>query len=487
MKAAFRNLLVVLLAALILAPAEAQAEARLESLEIAIWPEYDRPSALVIYRARLDPGTALPATIELPIPASVGTPHAVAAWYPDGTLDDRVTWTREVVGDVAMITVETEASGVWLEYYAPLEVSGETTRFTFTWPGGVAVGALSYDVKHPLGALRLQVVPPGEAFTAEDGYAHTRTDLGAFPSDESVEIELSYEHPARPEILPAVPYTGNPTLERLDVGIWPEYDRREALVILEGTLPADVPLPARIALPIPPSAGEPFAVAQVGQGSQLLVAPYEREILGDWAWVVVESESRVFQVEYYTPLTFDGQLRSFSFYWPGGVDLGQLTYGIQHPAGATNMLVVPPGAVTVEQDGLTYTSASLGPRTVQESALISFEYSKAGDTLTVDSPPPSIDRPDTTTGSTPILSAELLPWILGIFGSVLVLTGVLLFMRTRREERAPRKRVRGRSAKASSAQAPSREDVSPVFCHVCGTQAGASDVYCRRCGAELRK
>jgi hypothetical protein len=141
----------------------------------------------------------------------------------------------------------------------------------------------------------------------------------------------------------------------------------------------------------------------------------------------------------------------------------------------------------VEQDGFTYTSASLGPRDPGDSALISFEYSKSSDTLTVDSPQPSIDRPDTTTGSTPILPTELLPWILGIFGGLLVLTGVFLFLRARREERAPRKRVRSRSTKASSARAPSQEDVSPVFCHVCGTQSGASDVYCRRCGAELRK
>lgn len=487
MKAALRFLLVVLLAGLLRVPAQAQGVATLESLEIAIWPEYDRPNALVIYRARLDAGADLPAVVTLPIPASVGMPHAVAAWYPDGTLDDRVTWTREVVGDIAMITVETEANGVWVEYYTPLEMSGETTRYTFTWPGGVVVDSLSYDVKHPLGALNVQVTPAGGTFTAEDGFQHTRTELGAFPSHESAEIEVSYDRPARPEILPAVPFAGNPALERLDVGIWPEYDRREALVILEGTLPVDVPLPARIALPIPPSAGDPFAVAQVGQGSQLLVAPYEREIIDDWAWVIVESESSVFQVEYYTPLTFDGQLRTFSYYWPGGVALGQLTYGIQHPAGAADMLVLPPGTVTVEQDGFTYTSASLGPRDPGDSALISFEYSKSSDTLTVDSPQPSIDRPDTTTGSTPILPTELLPWILGIFGGLLVLTGVFLFLRTRREERAPRKRVRSRSTKASSARAPSQEDVSPVFCHVCGTQSGASDVYCRRCGAELRK
>ena len=85
MKIALRFLLVVLLAGLLKVPAQAQGGANLERLEIAIWPEYDRPSALVIYKARLDTSVDLPAVVRLPIPASVGAPHAVAAWSPDGS------------------------------------------------------------------------------------------------------------------------------------------------------------------------------------------------------------------------------------------------------------------------------------------------------------------------------------------------------------------------------------------------------------------
>ncbi len=488
MKAAIQKIiLVVLLAGLAIIPVQAQDETALESLEIAIWPEYDRPSALVIYLARLDSSVELPAVVELPIPAGVGEPHAVAAWYPDGSLDDRVTWTRTVTGDIATIRVETETSGVWLEFYTPLEMVAAATNFRFVWLGGLAINSLSYEVKHPLGASQMQISPAGETLTAEDGYVYTRTELGAQGAADTVAIELSYNRPARPEIQPAVPYAGNPALERLDVGIWPEYDQPQALVILEGQLPADLPLPAKIALPIPPEVGDPFAVAQVGQGNQLLVAPFEREIIGDWAWVVVETESTVFQVEYYTPLVIEDQVRSFSYYWPGGIRLGELTYGIQHPTGVESMRVLPPGGVSVEQDGLSYTSASLGAQAVDDTALISFEYSKTSDVLTVDAPQSSIDRPDTTTGGTPNFSVQF-PYILGGFGAILVLVGVLLFIRTRREDRIPPKRVRKRATGETRTEDRSRDmDVSSVYCHVCGTQSGASDIFCRRCGAELRK
>lgn len=486
---ALLKLLLVLLAGLAITSAQAQGDATLplESLEISIWPEYDRPSALVIYQARLDPGTALPAVVELPIPASVGEPHAVAAWDPEGNLDGDVTWARSVAGDFATISIETGTTGVWLEYYAPLEMGAAATEFQYVWPGGMPIASLSYEVKHPLGANQVRVSPAGESFTADDGFVSTRADLGRQLAADRVTIDLSYNRPARPEIQPAVPYAGNPTLARLDVGVWPEYDQPQALVILEGNLPADVQLPAKVAIPIPPGVGDPFAVAQVGQGNQLLVAPYEREIIGDWAWVVVETESTVFQIEYYTPLAFDGQLRSFSYFWPGGVSLGELTYGIQHPAGVASMLVLPPGNLSVEQDGLSYTSASLGPQAIDDTALISFEYSKSSDLLTVDAPQPSIDRPATTTGGT-LNFSTLLPYILGGFGAILVLVGATLFVRTRREGRRPSKRVRGRSRGGSKPAGRSQEmDVSPVYCHVCGTQSGASDVYCRRCGAELRK
>jgi hypothetical protein len=399
-----------------------------------------------------------------------------------------VSWTRSVTGEIATIQVEIETSGVWLEFYAPLEFADKVTSFRYQWPGGPAVGTLSYEVRHPLGANQMHTSPAGETLLGEDGYAYTRAELGALEAGDRLQIDLDYRRPARPVIQPALPYNGNLPLQRLDVGIWPEYDQPQALVILEGQLAADIALPAKIALPIPPGVGDPFAVAQVGQGNELLLAPYELEIIGDWAWVVVETNSSVFQVEYYTPLSIDGQLRSFSYYWPGGLRLDELTFGLQHPTGSEGVKVLPPGGVNIEQDGLTYTTGSLGSKQIDDQALISFEYSKTSDLLTVDAPLPSIDRPDTTTGETPIFSSQVLPLILAGFGGLLILAGVILYLRTRREDREPSRRRRRRSSTSAKPQMPAGEmDVSPVFCHVCGTQSGPSDIYCRRCGAELRK
>jgi len=474
-----------ILTALAPAAAGAQSAARLDSLEVAIWPEYDRPQALVIYMARASAGTELPVTFELPIPADIGEPHAVAAWYPDGRLDDTVDWTRAVNGEWATITAETDAIGLWIEYYAPLQTNDPATSLTFNWPGSVSIASFSYEVMHPLGASAVQVTPPGETSLDEDGMRYTRSQLGALNSGETLSVEVSYDKPSRPPLLAAAPYPSNPSLASLEVGLWPEYDQPRTLVILQAALDAAIPLPARVALPIPPGAGDPFAVAQLDENNELFVAPYEREIIGDWAWVVVETDSSVFQVEYYAPLTRQAAERTFTYYWPGGVEVAQLGYRIQHPVGAEGVLVLPPGSTSLEDDGLFYTSANLGPRAIPEGALVSFSYSKQNDVLTVDSPPPSIDRPETTTGGTPDLTAQL-PLLLGLFGGTLVVVGVLLFVRFKREETsAPRRRRRSRS-EAKTATGGREIEASPVFCHVCGTQAGPSDRFCRRCGAELR-
>ena len=85
----------------------AQQSHTFDEFEIALWPEYDRMAMLVIYQVSLSPDTPLPATVRLSIPASVGEPHALAAWYPDGRLDDSVTWARETEGEWSIITIET--------------------------------------------------------------------------------------------------------------------------------------------------------------------------------------------------------------------------------------------------------------------------------------------------------------------------------------------------------------------------------------------
>ena len=68
-------LLIFFVASFVLIPgAGAQESTSLESLAIDLWPEYDRPSMLVIYKAVLSPEVTLPTEITFRIPVEAGLP-----------------------------------------------------------------------------------------------------------------------------------------------------------------------------------------------------------------------------------------------------------------------------------------------------------------------------------------------------------------------------------------------------------------------------
>ena len=61
-------------------------EPTLTSAQVSLWPEYDKPSMLVIYRLTLPPQVSLPANLTVSIPSRVGKPNAVASRQANGTL-----------------------------------------------------------------------------------------------------------------------------------------------------------------------------------------------------------------------------------------------------------------------------------------------------------------------------------------------------------------------------------------------------------------
>lgn len=150
----------------------------LEEVRVDLWPEYDRPDVLVLYKFPLDAARSLEAPVSLPIPASVGEPHAVAWRDANGSLYV-AEFTRTVQGDRAMISMRLGSREGQLEFYDRLERDGSKRRYRFQWPGGVAVGSLSVRVQRPRDARDLEVEPaPSREWQGEDGLAYALVELG---------------------------------------------------------------------------------------------------------------------------------------------------------------------------------------------------------------------------------------------------------------------------------------------------------------------
>jgi hypothetical protein len=481
------SLLLVLTTALGALPggtAAAQEPAGIESIEVALWPEYDRPAMLGLYLVRLGADTDLPATVSLPLPEGITEPHVVAAWFPDGSLDDSVSWSVNVQNGQNVLSVTVETTGVWLEFYAPIEQQGNKRSYLFHWPGGVTAGDFSFEVMHPLTASEVTVEPAGQVSEGQDGLNYTRLNLGRLNSEDTPELQLSY-FKDKPLLESAIQPPGETTpLALLEVALWPEYDRQDMLVIYRVQLPQGTQLPANVALPISNDAGEPHAVATIGDDRNLYVAPYEMEKVDDWSWVRIESDSLLLQMEYYADLNIVEDQRNFTYLWPGGIEIDSLQYEIQRPPSAANLRLTPAGATQVGQDGLTYIRSTLGSQAVDDRLVFSLAYEKTDQTLTVDAlaSQPTLERPATTQGGTPDL-IELLPWILGGFGALLAGVGLFMLLRVRAAGSKTTTSHRRRRRPSSKQE---KLESSPIYCHVCGSQASASDMFCRRCGTKLR-
>ena len=290
-------------------------------------------------------------------------------------------------------------------------------------------------------------------------------------------------------VLAAVPTAAAAqTLDRaksIQVSLWPEYDRSDVLVIYRVTLPDSTPLPAQVRLLIPPDAPELAAAAYRDASGQLVNAASTRTDGATADEIQVSADGTVLQIEYYLPLSKANEERQFSFTWPGGLAADDFAFEVQEPVGATAMTVDPaPTSRSTDPAGLTYQLVDLGAQPSDAHPEVSFTYTKSSPALSAEALAPSVGlaTPESTAG-TRLDARSLLPWILLVAGIALIVGGVVYFLRGREQDRPPR--LRHRSAPQAEAK-DDRVDASPVYCHNCGTQATASDRFCRQCGTPLR-
>ncbi|MDI6857475.1 MAG: zinc ribbon domain-containing protein [Dehalococcoidia bacterium] len=175
------------------APA-AQESPRLQSLDIDLWPEYDRPAMLVILHAALPQDAALPADLSLRIPATSGGPSAVASAETEGGRLINLDYETVEEGDALALKITTPDRFVQIEFYDALATNTADRSYTYVWPGDLAVDELTVRVQEPLGAAGLSVEPDiGAGTLDQDGFAYRSASLGAMESGRTLSISTKYQ------------------------------------------------------------------------------------------------------------------------------------------------------------------------------------------------------------------------------------------------------------------------------------------------------
>ena len=173
----------------------AQESPALTSLTISLWPEYDAPELLVIYRGQFSGDAALPLSVEFRIPVEAGQPGAVAYLDEQGDLLSLEYATR-TEGDRLVVAFELPSRDFQLEYYTPLPGSpapGQRT-FAYTYTADYAVTTLDLKVQAPLGSQGFKLEPAADSVVQEaDGLNYHLVTTGPLRQNDTVTWSVSYE------------------------------------------------------------------------------------------------------------------------------------------------------------------------------------------------------------------------------------------------------------------------------------------------------
>lgn len=189
--------LLSLLAILLIFPmaAFAQNSASLSSVSVDLWPEFDRPSMLVIYHITLSSQVTLPYQMGIRIPTSAGSPHAVAVRQPDGALISIPFQQEAGANGWTRIVFQATTPDIQLEYYDPgLQKDQSLRRFNYTWPGDYSADNFNIEVQRPSGASEMKIKPGTvSARQGNDGLTYYSINVGPLQEGQVFEISIEYQ------------------------------------------------------------------------------------------------------------------------------------------------------------------------------------------------------------------------------------------------------------------------------------------------------
>jgi hypothetical protein len=280
-------------------------------------------------------------------------------------------------------------------------------------------------------------------------------------------------------LIPSVVYAQQPvTLDSLDVQLWPEYDKPDMLVICNAAVSSGVKLPAEVTLRIPEDGKlHVVAVGDSIQGVSDVGVDYSVESGGGRKLVRITlgEGQRWIRLEYYAPITRDGNLRHFVYGWDGEYAVSAFSISLKETVGSTTLKTTPamlPAGLS--DDGYPQHGLNVGPLAAGATFTLGVDYQKDDNLLSISGQP--VEPIDGTASK-----FDPIPWFVAgvLLVVVLALLGALYVTQIRRPAKA-----RARHSPRHAEDEPATGDL--IYCHQCGNRAKPGDRFCRTCGTRLR-
>ena len=182
---------------------------------IEVWPEFDRPEALIIVRGELAADVDPPVLLTFTLPGNIQEMHAVAV-EQNGNLVDANPDSMQLVseGDVTKLTFAATSKRMQFEYYDPaiLSKNDQNRDLDFQFIAPYEIDALTVEVQEPAGSTGFSLSPaPDNSFIGNNGLKFNIIELTGVAAAQIVTAQANYQRSTDVPSVQSLPTTAPPS------------------------------------------------------------------------------------------------------------------------------------------------------------------------------------------------------------------------------------------------------------------------------------
>ncbi len=163
----------------------------IDTLDLEIWPDYDKASVLVLLTGTLPGGTRFPASVTLPLPPAAQLNAVARIDSKDGNMKDDIFSSTDPPGTLTFITPDLQFR---VEYYLPYTVNKNQRSFDYTWLAAVTVNNFNLRVQRPTSAITLTTEPAtANVVRSGDGFDYHTFPARAVPAGQPFSLHVDYK------------------------------------------------------------------------------------------------------------------------------------------------------------------------------------------------------------------------------------------------------------------------------------------------------
>lgn len=187
------------------ASALGQSTIHLTSVQVGLFPEYDRPATLVVLEIELSGSPPDPQTLIFKAPANAEDLSVFQRPNDGETVP--LAFTVSTNDNWKDVSLSTNAQTLQIEYYDPNLLKEEDCRFyEYRWLSLYDVSSLSVTIRQPSSAEEIQTDPPLDTReTGPDGATYHTQEMGSIPAGEVFTLNLMYAMDSTGLAYPALP------------------------------------------------------------------------------------------------------------------------------------------------------------------------------------------------------------------------------------------------------------------------------------------